>query len=71
MTLEMNQSTVPVELPIKGSVANDEIELKIETETYKYFQLQGKQLKLLRPLDRDASLREVSHAHQSKSIRKQ
>lgn len=57
---EMNQTTLPVELPIKGSVSSDEIELRIESETHKYFYIQGKQLRLHRPLDRDGSVREVS-----------
>lgn len=56
----MSQSTNPIELPISGSAADDEIELKIESETQKYFKIQGKQLKLIRPLDRDAVLKDVS-----------
>lgn len=57
----MGQSTSPVELPISGSVEAGEIELRIESETHKYFQIQDKQLRLTRPLDRDAVLsKEVS-----------
>lgn len=54
----MSQTTNPVELPISGLA--HEIELKIESETHKYFQLEDKRLKLIRPLDRDAQFREVS-----------
>lgn len=56
----MSQSTNPAELPISGSVKSGDIELKIESETHKFFQIQDKRLKLLRPLDRDPILREVS-----------
>lgn len=55
----MSQSTNPPELPISGSVGGGEIELKIESETHKYFHIQDKRLKLTRPLDRDAVLKEV------------
>lgn len=54
------QATNPRELPIIGSVLDNEIELKIESETHKYFQLNGKKLELTRPLNRDPILREVS-----------
>lgn len=57
----MSQSTNPLELPISGSVSNGEIELKIESETHKYFQIHDKRLLLTRPLDRDAILKEVSY----------
>lgn len=56
----MSQSTNPIELPITGSAADGEIELKIESETQKYFKIHGKQLRLTRPLDRDAVLKDVS-----------
>lgn len=56
----MSQFTNPIELPISGSVGRGEIELKIESETHKYFQIQDKRLRLTRPLDRDAVLKEVS-----------
>lgn len=59
---DTSQTTHPIELPIGGSVALDEIELKIESETHKYFQIQDKSLRLTRPLDRDAILKEVSGA---------
>lgn len=54
----MSQATNPLELPISGQAS--EIELKIESETHKYFDIQNKRLKLTRPLDRDAILKEVS-----------
>lgn len=56
----MSQSTSPAELPISGSVEAGEVELRIESETHKYFHIQDKRLRLTRPLDRDATLREVS-----------
>lgn len=56
----MSQVTNPSELPISGSVELDEIELRIESETHKYFRIQNKSLKLIRPLDRDAVMKEVS-----------
>lgn len=56
----MTQRTNPIELPITGSTDDDEIELRIESETQKYFQIHGKQLRLIRPLDRDAVLKDVS-----------
>lgn len=54
------QATNPVELPIIGSISDGEIELKIESETHKYFQLDGKKLQLIKPLNRDPILKEVS-----------
>lgn len=57
---DMSQGTNPFELPISGSVGGGEIELKIESETHKYFQIHDKRLRLTRPLDRDAILKEVS-----------
>lgn len=61
------QATNPRELPIIGSVSDNEIELKIESETHKYFQLSGKRLELIRPLNRDPILREVSLEIMSKN----
>jgi len=55
----MSQNTNPLDLPISGSVGGGEIELKIESATHKYFQIQDKRLRLTRPLDRDAVLKEV------------
>lgn len=55
---DVGQSTKPAELPISGLAG--QIELKIESETHKYFTIQDKQLRLIRPLDRDATLSEVS-----------
>lgn len=62
----MSQSTNPLELPISGSVSGGEIELKIESETHKYFQIYDKRLQLTRPLDRDAILKEVSWSNVAK-----
>lgn len=47
-------------MPISGSVELDEIELKIESETHKYFKIENKSLRLTRALDRDAVLKEVN-----------
>lgn len=58
----MGQMTIPTELPISGSVEAGEIELKIESETHRHFRIENKRLALVRPLDRDAVLREVSFA---------
>lgn len=57
---DSSQSTRPAELPISGSTERGEIELRIESETHKYFTIRDKQLRLTRPLDRDAILAEVS-----------
>lgn len=59
---DMSQSTSPTELPILGSVSLGEIELRIESETHKYFHIQDKRLRLTRPLDRDAIMKEVSRS---------
>lgn len=58
---DFSQSTKPNELPISGSVESGEIELKIESETHKYFKIADKRLQLVRALDRDAVLKEVSY----------
>lgn len=46
---EMDQGTVPEELPIGGAA----VELSIQTATADYFALRGKRLALSRPIDRD------------------
>ncbi|GFU49959.1 cadherin-99C [Trichonephila clavipes] len=48
---QINQSTVPTELPIRGFVP--QIELGIQTATADYFAIDGKRLRLKRPIDRD------------------
>nr|XP_042896742.1 cadherin-99C [Parasteatoda tepidariorum] len=49
---QLNQTTVPNELPIRGFPP--QIELAIQTTTADYFAISGKQLRLKKPLDRDA-----------------
>ena len=49
---EMNQTTRPTQLPINGRV-DDEISLQIASSTRPVFRLEGKQLQLTAPLDRD------------------
>ena len=65
---DTSQTTSPIELPISGSVALNEIELKIESETHKYFHIADKSLRLSRPLDRDATLKEVSEETADKRL---
>ncbi|GFS78007.1 cadherin-99C, partial [Nephila pilipes] len=48
---QINQTTVPTELPIRGFVP--QIELGIQTATADYFAIDGKSLRLKRPIDRD------------------
>ncbi|KAF8774708.1 Cadherin-99C like protein [Argiope bruennichi] len=48
---QINQSTVPIELPIRG--LSHQIELEIQTATADYFAIEGKSLRLKRPIDRD------------------
>jgi len=50
--LQMNQTTRPAQLPINGRV-DDEISLQIASSTRPVFRLDGKQLQLTAPLDRD------------------
>lgn len=49
---QVNQTTVPPELPISGSYPN--IELSIQTATSDFFEVDGKRLRLKTPIDRDA-----------------
>ncbi|GIY89514.1 cadherin-99C [Caerostris extrusa] len=48
---QINQTTVPTELPIRGFPP--QIELGIQTATVDYFAIDGKTLRLKRPIDRD------------------
>ncbi|XP_067139114.1 cadherin-99C isoform X2 [Centruroides vittatus] len=47
-----DQVTVPSELPIRGDL--NQVELTIQSATRDYFTLEGKKLRLKRPLDRDS-----------------
>lgn len=58
---ETNQSTIPRELPIKGS--ETEIGLAIQSETHRFFRIKGKRLVLIRPLDRDVSVKCLPSQH--------
>lgn len=51
---EVNQSTIPVDLPIVGDPDVDVILSTVFPKGPTLFQLDGKRLQLLQPLDRDA-----------------
>lgn len=51
---EINQTTVPSELPIRGTPP--QVELSIQTMTADFFAIDGKRLRLKRPIDRDVSI---------------
>ncbi|RWS28187.1 hypothetical protein B4U80_02192 [Leptotrombidium deliense] len=51
---QINQTTEPNELPING--LENQISLAIQSETHRYFDLQGKRLVLNKPLDRDVRI---------------
>lgn len=51
---EVNQSTVPAELPIVGEPDVDVVLSTVFPKGPTLFQLEGKRLQLLQPLDRDA-----------------
>lgn len=53
INIEINQPTSPEELPIHGELG-EQMQLSIQSETQPgLFRLEGKRLRLLRPLDRD------------------
>lgn len=54
LVTEVNQSTIPEDLPIVGEPDVDIVLSTVFPKGPTLFQLEGKQLQLLQPLDRDA-----------------
>lgn len=51
---EVNQSTIPAQLPVVGEPGDDVILTTVFPKGPTLFELDGKRLQLLQPLDRDA-----------------